>query len=162
MDEVYREHAQAVYLYLMSLCHDTHLAQDLTENTFLRAMRSLDAWRGDCTLASWLCAIARNEYLSDRRRHQSRTPPEGELPERAQDAPETSLLREESYLALMRRVHALGEDAREVFYLRAMGDMTFAQIGSVMGRTETWARVTFYRARERIRKEIEDDERREK
>lgn len=158
MDAVYREHAQMVYLYLMSLCNDTHLAQDLTEDTFLKAMRTIDTWRGDCALASWLCAIARNEYLSDRRRHKRRAAQAGELPDHAQDAPETSLLREERYLALMRRVHALGEDAREVFYLRAMGDMTFAQIGSVMGRTENWARVTYYRAKERIRREMDEDD----
>lgn len=158
MDAVYREHAQMVYLYLMSLCNDTHLAQDLTEDTFLKAMRTIDTWRGDCALASWLCAIARNEYLSDRRRHKRRAAQTGELPDHAQDAPETLLLREERYLTLMRRVHALGEDAREVFYLRAMGDMTFAQIGSVMGRTENWARVTYYRAKERIRREMDEDD----
>lgn len=96
MEGVYKEHAQAVYLYLMSLCHDAQ--------------------------------------------------------------PETSLLREERYLSLMRRIHALGEEPREVFYVRVMGEMKFSQIGSIMGRSENWARVTFYRAKERIRREMEKDE----
>lgn len=159
MDAVYREHAQAVYLYLISLCHDEHLAQDLTEDTFLKAMRTVNKWRGECTLLSWLCAIAKNEYLSHVRRGRRR----GELawdalPDRVQDAPEASLLREERYLALLHRIHALDPEAREVVYLRIMGEMRFAQIGQIMGRTENWARVTFYRAKERIRRELDDDE----
>lgn len=158
MEEVYKEHAQAVYLYLMSLCHDAHLAQDLTEDTFLKAMRAADSWRGECSFLSWLCAIARNEYLSSRRRSKRRREKEAALPQSAQEAPETSLLHEERYLAMMRRIHALDEEPREVFYLRVMGEMRFSQIGSIMGRSENWARVTYYRAKERIRREMEDDE----
>lgn len=159
METVYREHAQAVYLYLMSLCHDPHLAQDLTEDTFLKAMRTLDSWHGDCALCTWLCAIAKNEYLSHmRRRRPHGIMPPGELPDSVQDAPEQSLLRQERYLALMRRIHALDEQMREVVYLRVMGEMKFSMIGQIMGHSENWARVMFYRAKERIRREMEDDE----
>ena len=160
IDNVYREHAQAVYLYVLSLCHDPHLAQDLTEDTFLRAMRTLSSWKGDCALLTWLCTIARNQYLSHCRKKKRR--PEEMLPDElsasGDASPEQSLLREESYLALMRRIHALEPDAREVVYLRVMGEMTFRQIGQVMNRTENWARVTFYRAKERLRKEMERHE----
>lgn len=158
IDEAYKQYSQAVYLYLMSLCHDAHLAQDLTEDTFLKAMRTIDSWRGESSFFSWLCAIAKNEYISDKRRYRRRLEKEGaELP-RTQDTPEATLLREEKHLSLMRRIHALDEETREVFYLRAMGEMKFSQIGSIMGRTENWARVTYYRAKERIRREMEADE----
>ena len=157
IDEAYKQYSQAVYLYLMSLCHDAHLAQDLTEDTFLKAMRTIGSWRGECSFFSWLCAIAKNEYITDKRRHRRRVEKERIEARCVQDTPETTLLREEQHLSLMRRIHALDEDAREVFYLRVMGEMKFSQIGSIMGRTENWARVTFYRAKERIRREMEAD-----
>ncbi|MBQ8617120.1 MAG: RNA polymerase sigma factor [Clostridia bacterium] len=157
IDEAYKQYSQAVYLYLMSLCHDAHLAQDLTEDTFLKAMRTIGSWRGECSFFSWLCAIAKNEYITDKRRHRRRVEKERIETWCVQDTPETALLREEQNLSLMRRIHALDEEAREVFYLRGMGEMKFSQIGSIMGRTENWARVTFYRAKERIRREMEAD-----
>lgn len=158
MDEIYKQYSQAIYLYLMSLCHDAHLAQDLTEDTFLKAMRTIGSWRGESSFFSWLCAIAKNEYISDKRRHKRRMEKESAEQPHTQDTPETTLLREEQQLSILRRIHALDEEAREVFYLRAMGEMKFGQIGSIMGRTESWARVTYYRAKERIRKEMEADE----
>jgi len=160
IDAAYREHAQAVYLYALSLCHDAHLAQDLTEDTFLRAMRTLRSWKGDCALLTWLCAITRNLFIDHRKRSPGRRelPLDTDLPASASEAPEQSLLHQERYLTLMRRIHALEPDAREVVYLRVMGEMRFSQIGEIMGRSETWARVTFYRAKERIKKEMEDDE----
>ena len=158
MDEAYKQYSQAVYLYLMSLCHDAHLAQDLTEDTFLKAMRTIGSWRGESSFFSWLCAIAKNEYISDKRRHKRRAEKENAEQPHTQDTPEVTLLREERHLSILRRIHALDEEAREVFYLRAMGEMKFSQIGSIMGRTENWARVTYYLAKERIRREMEADE----
>lgn len=160
MDAAYREHAQAVYAYALSLCHDAHLAQDLTEDTFLRAMRTLSQWKGDCALLTWLCAITRRLFadVCKRRARQGREPPGETLPQCAELAPEQSLLREERYLSLMQRIHALEPEAREVVYLRAMGELRFARIGEIMGRSENWARVTYYRAKERIKKEMNDDE----
>lgn len=86
MDAAYREHAQAVYAYALSLCHDAHLAQDLTEDTFLRAMRTLIQWKGDCALLTWLCAITRRLFadVCKRRARQGREPPGEALPQCAE------------------------------------------------------------------------------
>lgn len=87
IDAAYREHAQAVYLYALSLCHDAHLAQDLTEDTFLRAMRTLRSWKGDCALLTWLCAITRNLFIDHCNRSPGRRelPLDADLPARAQE-----------------------------------------------------------------------------
>ena len=158
MDAAYREHAQAVYAYALSLCHDAHLAQDLTEDTFLRAMRTISQWTGDCALLTWLCAITRRLFADHCKRRARQRREADDLPVCAEEAPEQSLLREERYLSLMRRIHALEPEAREVFYLRAMGELRFARIGEIMGRSENWARVTYYRAKEHIKKEMNPDE----
>ena len=97
MDAVYRRHARTVYKFLLAQCHDPDLAEELTQETFYQAVRSVDRFDGSCKLSVWLCQIAK------------------------------------------------------VVYLRAFGDLSFREIGDVLGRTETWARVTFYRCKEKLR-----------
>lgn len=81
------------------------------------------------------------------------TPPETPVP-----SAEEGLLAREGQLALLRQIHDLPEERREVVYLRAFGGLSFREIGDVMGRTETWARVTFYRTKEKLRNGGTSDE----
>lgn len=156
MDDIYQRHAQTVYRYLLSLTQDPHLAEELTQETFCQAIKGVGKFRGDSQISTWLCAIAKRQLAQYQRRH----PTTEELTERvpAGTDPEREVLAGLGHMALLKRLHELSEPYREVMYLRLFGDLSFANIGEILGKTENWARVTYYRGKEKLRKELLEDE----
>ena len=152
MNGIYRQHAQTVYKFLLSQTRDPDLAEELTQDTFYQAVRSIDRFDGRCKVSVWLCQIARHLWYQHLRRTRRETPTADEdLPEVPVPSAEEGLLAQAGQLELLRQVHGLPEAQREVVYLRAFGGLSFREIGDVMGKTETWARVTFYRGKEKLR-----------
>ena len=151
MDETYRAHAQTVYRYLLSLTHDAALSEELTQDTFYQAVKSADRFDGSCKVSVWLCQIAKHLWYQHLRKANRET----ELPEEAElplvPSAEEEAVSRSGQLDMLRRVHELPEPGREVVYLRAFGGLSFREIGDVLGKTETWARVTFYRGKERLK-----------
>lgn len=159
MREVYRQHAQTVYKFLLAKTRDEHLAEELTQETFYQAVKSVDRFDGTCKVSVWLCQIAKHLWYQSLRKQKRETPlsPE-DMPEAPGPSAEERLLEQEGRMDLLRLVHGLPEPAREVVYLRAFGGLSFREIGDVCGKTETWARVTFYRSKEKLRNGGADDE----
>lgn len=158
MEAVYRQHAKTVYKFLLSQCHNGDLAEELTQETFYQAMRSIHRYNGQCKLSVWLCQIAKHLWYQHLRKTQAASVPldQAELP--MVPSAEDSLLARQDQLELLRQIHTLPPESREVFYLRAFGGLSFREIGDVMGRTENWARVTFYRGKEKLKKGAENHE----
>lgn len=160
MEEIYQQYARTVYGYLLSRTRDRDLAEELTQETFFQAIRTIDRYDGSCRLSTWLCAIAGNVLLTYRRKH----PATGELPDEQAEPEQTGASAEDSALGnmgrmeMLRRLHALPDPAREVMYLRVFGGLSFAEIGEIHGKSENWARVVCFRTREKLRKEIRNDE----
>ena len=154
MEEIYQQYAQTVYRYLLSLTRDADLAEELTQETFYQAIRSIDRFDGNCKLSTWLCAIAKHVLLTWHRKH----PAQEELGEDAvlTSSAETEVLQQQGRMELIRQMHELPEPGREVVYLRVFGGLSFAEIGEVHGRNENWARVTYYRMKEKLRKEVSE------
>ena len=159
MREVYRQHARTVYKFLLAKTRDEHLAEELTQETFYQAVKSVDRFDGTCKVSVWLCQIAKHLWYQSLRKQKRETPlsPE-DMPEAPGPSAEERLLEREGRMDLLRLVHGLPEPAREVVYLRAFGGLSFREIGDVCGKTETWARVTFYRSKEKLRNGGADDE----
>ena len=155
MDEVYRQYARTVYRYLLTLTRDGDLAEELTQETFYQAIRSSERFDGSCAVSTWLCAIAKNVLAAYRRKHPA-TEDVDDQPLAVPSA-EADALQSAERLELLKRLHALREPYREVLYLRAFGGLSFREIAEVQGRTENWARVTFYRGKELLRKEVDED-----
>ncbi len=154
MDEIYRHYAGTVYHFLLARTGNDDLAEELTQETFYQAIRSIDRFDESCKLSTWLCGIAKNVLLTYRRKHPETEELEGEATaELKADSAEDDALERLSRMELMRKLHDLEEPYREVMYLRALGGLSFAEIGEVQGKSENWARVTFYRAKEKLRKE---------
>ena len=151
MDVIYRNHAQTVYKFLLAQCHDPDLAEELTQETFYQAVRSIERFDGSCKLSVWLCQIAKHLWYQYLRKHQQKPVSLETAPESYFPSAEEGLLAQEERLALLRQIHQLPEPQREVVYLRAFGNLSFREIGDVLGKTETWARVTFYRTKEKLR-----------
>ena len=149
MEEIYQQHAQTVYRFLMTHTRDADLAEELTQETFYQAIRSSDRFDESCKVSTWLCAIAKRVLFTYRRKH----PVTEELEEQTMSVPsaESEAVEAASRMELIRLVHELPDPAREVVYLRAFGGLSFAEIGEVQGKTENWARVTFYRAKEKLK-----------
>lgn len=157
IEEYYEKYGRKVYFYLLSLCGDSDLSQELTQETFVRAISSLNRYKGGCSVSTWLCSIAKNMWrneLERRRLHPSAdedtAPPESDV---SQVSPEDSAEQKDSKMYILRQVHSLPETEKEIILLRATGAMTFAEIGELFGKSENWARVTFYRAKQKLRKE---------
>lgn len=158
MEELYRQHAKTVYKFLLSLCHNGDLAEELTQETFYQAMRSISRYDGGCKFSVWLCQIAKHLWYQHLRRQQKAPVPLEEAEEPAVPSAEESLLARQDQLELLRQIHTLPPENREVLYLRAFGGLSFREIGDIMGRTENWARVTFYRGKEKLKKGVENHE----
>ncbi len=156
MDEIYKQYARTVYKFLLSLSQNEDLAEELTQETFYQAVRCIERYDGSCTVSTWLCAIAKNQLAAYRRKH----PPA----ERSEDSyavspsAEDSALSSETRIELLKGLHTCPEPYREVIYLRIFGNLSFREIGEIMGWTENRARVTFYRGKERLRKEFSQDD----
>jgi len=151
-EEVYAEFFPLICRYIYSLCRNEALAEDLAQETFLKAMRSIGGFRGDCKLEVWLCQIAKNTYFTylkkqERARKSLETLPPDSFP--GEEARETAM---EIHHAL----HRLEEPYKEVFSLRAFGELSFGQIAELFGKTESWARVTYHRARLKIKTILEE------
>ena len=158
MHQIYRQHAQTVYKFLLARCGNADLAEELTQETFYQAIRSIDRFDGSCKLSVWLCQIAKHLWYQHLRKTKRELPMPEEPPDLPAPSAEEGLLEQEGRLELLRKIHALPELQREVVYLRAFGNLSFREIGDVLGKTETWARGTFYRGKEQLRKGGNPDE----
>ena len=146
--EVYELYFRDVYKYVLALCRDEHMAEEVTQETFFMALKSIDAFRGQCKLYVWLCQIAKNTFFSIAAKNRRA---EEVLPEDTEDALERALMTKESAFEIHRLLHGLEEPYKEVFSLRVFGELSFQQIGQLFGKTESWARVTYHRTRLKIR-----------
>ena len=133
--QVYELYFKDVYKYVLALCRDEHMAEEVTQETFFKALKSIDSFRGQCKLYVWLCQIAKNTYYSMAAKN--KTSRIEELPENAGDALESALLTKESAFEIHRILHDLEEPYKEVFSLRVFGELSFRQIGQLFGKTES-------------------------
>lgn len=164
-DSIYREYFKDIYLYLRSLSGEEALAEELTAETFFKALKSIDSFRGDCNIRVWLCRIAKNTYYSyckksGRTESLSEEQLEGRIGSSVeQRSPENILMDKEMSERLHMLLHRMEEPYKEVFSLRVFGELSFKQIGNLFGRTENWACVVYHRARKRLLDGLEEKER---
>lgn len=152
MLKLYEQHALQVYKYLLSLSADAALAEELTQETFAQALKSIRRYRGESKPEVWLCAIAKHLWYQELRRR-SHLSPLG-LEELAvageSENPETIVLQQLQRQQLYQQLAALDAETQEVMKLRLAGELSFREIGDLLGKTENWARVRFYRGKQEL------------
>ncbi len=154
--DIYETYFADVELYLRAICRDEALAEELTEQVFFRALKALPTFRGDCDIRTWLCAMARNAFVSHLRKEKpSQSIEELQIPD-SRKTVEEWIVDQEQAMAIHRILHDLPEPYKEVFSLRIFGQLSFGDIGSLFGRTANWACVTYHRARQKIQSEMEE------
>lgn len=148
---------EAVYRYVLSLCRNETEAQDITQDTFLKAMQAKNGFRGNSSVYTWLCAIAKNVWL-DKMRKQNRLVPMEEKALKDGKSLEEKIVNEDTAIQVHKILHTIREPYKEVFSLRVFGQLSFAKIAEIFGKTESWARVVYHRARKQIIEKMREDD----
>lgn len=153
-EKIYSEYYDIVFQYVLSLCRDNQWAEEITQEAFFKALKSIGSFRGDCKLSVWLCQIAKNTFytMSKRRGRQVDYPLEV-IP--SEDDLEQRLLDADTAFRLHTVLHSLDEPYKEVFWMRTFGELSFREIGKLWGKTESWARVTYHRAKMKLKEGIQ-------
>lgn len=158
-EQIYTDYFAQVYRYARSLTMDEQAAEDITAETFLRAMRSLSSFRGECEIRVWLCRIAKNLWLTEQKKRARMTdaPPDEAMAELTDGEDFTAALDDrQTAHQIHRALHRLDEPYREVFSLRVFGELSFADIGALFGHNAHWACVTYHRARAKIQDQLKE------
>lgn len=156
-ETIYNTYFQDVFRYAVSLTMDSSTAEDITSETFYRAMRSLGSFRGECEIRVWLCRIAKNLWLTEQKKKQRFTDDEDALNTIPDEHDFTaSVADRDTALTIHRVLHSIEEPYKEVFSLRVFGDLSFREIASLFGKNEHWACVTYHRAKQKIQNKLED------
>lgn len=163
MDEIYEKYSKLVYNYLHSLCESREIAEELTQETFYKAIKGINKFRNECKINTWLCQIAKNEwrnYLAKEKKiKQISIDDDNYLEGLLIDKSIENHAEERSEIInLYKQIHKLDEKTKEVFYLRIKGELSFKEIGEILGKSEEWARITFYRGKIKLKEEIKNDE----
>ena len=156
IEKIYSEYFSVVYGYILSICRDSLTAEEITQETFFKAMKKIDDFRGESSLKVWLCQIAKNTFYNYEKSKRNIEA----LPD---DYDESTASLEDDYVKSFDSkrahiiLHHMKEPYKEVFSLRTFGELSFSDIGELFGKSDSWARVTYYRAKMMIKEKMENE-----
>lgn len=154
--KVYETYAQPVYRFLLTLSGSEDLAEELLQETFYQAFQHIDRFEGRCHLYTWLCQIGKNAWIKEcrrKRRYSSLSWDDLNLPNTAPSLEERTITKDE-YRRVQEAIQALEETYRDVFILHAIAGVSLKEISAIYGKSESWARVSYYRAKQKIAQEV--------
>lgn len=149
-EKIYSEYYDTVFQYVLSLCRDEAWAEEITQEAFFKALKSIDTFRGECKLSVWLCQIAKNTLYTEAQKRQRQVDYPLEIVP-TDDNVEQKIFDKETAFELHKLLHQLNDPYKEVFWMRTFGELSFAEIGTLWGKSESWARVTYHRAKMKIK-----------
>jgi len=153
-ERLYNAYYMRVFSYVMTLSGDRHSAEEITQEAFFRAFSRSSDFRNESDEVTWLCAIAKNCFVDETRRRNKTAPIPEDLPSSGKSIEQMVSDRDSSF-RIHTVLHTLEEPYREVFELRIFGELSFSQIGTIFGKTENWARVTYHRARLKLQERMD-------
>lgn len=153
MEEIYREYFETVNKYLFCLTRSYDISEELTQETFYRAVKKIDTFKGNCKMSVWLCQIAKNLWYDECRKKKKQFYINEEELFGMQELKtiEEELLDKEDKISFYKKLQTLEEETREVIYLRITGELSFKEIANILNKTENWARVIFYRGKQKLK-----------
>lgn len=159
IEKIYEEYFKTVYKYLFCLTHNSDISEELAQETFYKAVKKINTYKGECKISVWLCQIAKNLWYDECRKNKKYENTE-EVLLKVQDLNnlEERVIESEEKIILYKKMQILDEKTREVIYLRITGELSFKEIATILNKTENWARVTFYRGKNKL-KEVDGNER---
>ena len=160
-EQIYSTYFKSVYLYVMQVSGNEHIAEEITSETFFKAINSIDSFRGDCDMRVWLCQIAKNTYFSYLKKNKKvLSIDESDFQNVADpDAGIDVQIGEQEEARLIRKIlHDMSDPYKEVFMWRVFGELSFKEIADLYGKTDNWTCVTYHRARKMIQNRLEEIE----
>lgn len=160
MEEIYKQHSNTVYKYLFCLTHSEDASEELTQETFAIAVKEINKFKGNCKISVWLCQIAKHLWykkLKKEKKENNISFDELNIELVEEKTTEEIICKQEESLKLFKDMQKLDTTSREIIYLRMFGNLNFIEIGEILGKTANWARVNFYRAKERMKEESKDE-----
>ncbi len=162
-EEIYTMYFQDVYLFILAMSKNAETAEEITQETFFRAMKGADQFEHTCSVKTWLCQIGKNVYLTHLKKGKhfadkaaDSSEAHGEAAQSKEKNPEAVCISKDGALSIYKVLHCLDEPYKEVFTLRTLGDLSFREIGEIFGRKEGWARVTYHRAKLKLQELIKE------
>lgn len=151
IEKVYEEYSNMIYKFLFCLSQDDSLSEDLTQETFVIAVKEIDKFKGDCKISTWLCQIAKHLWYKELKKRKKFIIEELDEKIESSDNIEEFIINNDNKISLLKKMQILDEKSREIMYLRMIGNLNFVEIGSIMGKSANWARVTYYRAKGKLK-----------
>ena len=161
-DKLYTDYAETVKRFLISLTGNIDLSEELMQETFYQAIMSINRYNGSCKMSVWLCQIAKHRYYDylKKQKHYKANFSDGDIfdmitvPSK-DDSIENEIIKRDEVKYILKCIEEIYEPYGKVFMLRIYGELSFREIGSVFGKSESWARVTYYRAKEKIKRKAD-------
>ena len=157
IEEIYQKYFETVKKYLFCLTHNNDMAEELTQETFYKAEQKIHTFKGECKISVWLCQIAKNLWYNELKKNKKIINEEECFLDLVENEIENAIISNENKIELYKRIQKLDEKTRDVMYLRITGELSFKEIADILNKTENWARVTFYRGKEKL-KEVDENE----
>jgi len=165
LSEIYKSYADEVKRFLICLTSNVDLAEELTQETFYQAVKSIHRYNGKCKISVWLCQIAKRTYYNYLKKEKNNHNTSVEymmqmgmdIPSN-KDSPDDTVIKRNTLISIHKEIHLLQEPYREIFLLRASHYMSYKEIGKIYDKSENWARVTYYRAKLKLAERIESHE----
>ena len=153
IEEIYKQYFNIVNKYLFCLTHNNDISEELTQETFYRAVKNFDTYNKECKMSVWLCQIAKNLWYDQCRKNKKFSDiNDFDLLQLENNTNvEEEIISNEEKIHLYKQMQNLDEKTREVMYLRLSGELSFKEIGIILNKTENWARVTFYRGKNKLK-----------
>ena len=153
IEQIYEEYFETVNKYLFCLTHNNDISEELTQETFYKAVKKIDTYKGNCKMSVWLCQIAKNLWYNELKKNKRMDLKNAEELEylKSDENLENDYILKEDKINLYKKIQTLDEQTREVIYLRITGELSFKEIGIILNKTENWARVTFYRGKNKLK-----------
>lgn len=155
IEQIYKEYFGTVNKYLYCLTHNRDISEELTQETFYRAIQHIDKFKNNCQISVWLCQIAKNLWYDEvkKKKKINDVSQEEIFSIQSEDEFENTIILNDDKLQLYKKIQKLNEQTREVIYLRITGELTFKEIGYILGKTESWARIIFYRGKQKLKED---------
>ena len=153
MEELYRQYSQIIFYFLYTRCKDPLLAEDLMQETFLKAIECIDSYNESCKISTWLCQIAKHLLYQHWQKSGREQFEETDNTMKAADNTESHAIARMELTDVWDKLQQLPPDMKKVVEFRVLGDFSYKEIGNILGKSENWARVTFYRAKMTLIKE---------
>jgi len=153
IEELYNEYAKAIYKYLLCITNDSELSEDLTQETFYYAIQGIEKFRGTCKVSVWLCQIAKYLWYAHIRKEKSKRISLETMEEIEDNNIEDDIINKMMTESLYKQIYNLDDVSKKVMLLRIKGELSFKEIGDILGKNETWSRVVFYRGKQKLKGE---------